>query len=96
VRKLKGLWLIVLGLVLLVIWIWPFVYIQYGLAPHQNYPVPFIRFIISGTLTAFAVLLNPFVWNLVFVAINLVAITGFALLFSGLYRLVRSLRESRS
>ncbi len=86
-RKLKRLWLIGLGLLLLVVWLWPFIYIQYALSPHEDYSVPFIVFIINGAYTAFGALRFLFFWW------NYVGYAGLALIFTGLYRLVRPLFE---
>ncbi len=89
-RKLKRLWLIGLGLLLLVVWLWPFVYVQYALASVQKETIPPMTLIIRTIgviLSAFGALsVFSFWWNYVGYA-------GLALIFTGLYRLIRPLFE---
>jgi hypothetical protein len=95
-NMLQGLLLTVAGLLVIALWLFPFVYVQYALAPREDYPVSLIVSIIGGAGIAFDVLIKPFSWDLIAMAISLVGIIGFILFFGGLYCLVCSLRESRS
>ena len=86
-RKLKGLWLIGLGLFLLVLWDALVVWLAYAINEPPETPV--IMVIVGSLYEAFVGIFTKFtVWSLW-------PIAGFALVAAGLYRLVRSLRESR-
>ncbi len=94
-RKPKGLLLIATGLLVLGVWLFPFVYVYYAIGPPEAPEMPLILLILRSAYGAFTILINPFIWTPAAAAISLVGITGFALLFSGLYRLVCSLLPSQ-
>ena len=89
-KKLKGLVCLVLGLLMLVLW--------GALVTYMNY-----EFYVAPTKSVFTVLMPSLyiafvggpLSNVLFPT-NLWPFTGFALTFIGIYRLVRSRRESRS
>jgi hypothetical protein len=87
VRKLKGLWLIGLGLFLLVLWDALVVWLAYAIKEPSGTPV--ITVIVDSIDEGFVTIFTRFtIWSLW-------PISGFTLVMVGLIRLVRSLLRSR-
>jgi hypothetical protein len=85
-RKLKGLWLIGLGLFLLVLWDALVVWLAYAI--NESPETPVITVFVSSFREAFINIFTRFtIWSLW-------PISGFALVAVGLFRLVRSLFEA--
>jgi hypothetical protein len=90
-RKLKGLWFIGAGVLLLSAWITVFVYAASILYVGAT-PPPFYVALWYGACRAFSGIINI---NPQYYAYNLWPFSGFAFTGIGLYRLIRSLFRSR-